>query len=252
MRNITANDVWITRCTKGPSFALRTSNSADRNETKDWHTDSLREVNKFGRPTTSSSPSRNAPWNTNVAGNAEHQNAFLLNLESNPAGPTYKRRLVTMRNRDVGYLMNLRWLGWHRYASNASTVVNRVTSTWSSRGMLKLSRLSGFSANRPSFSPSKVRVLPCPGMPRRILVFTESVGLSSSQSSVLRLRKQKSHYDVKYLMQQEMQMMRVAMYELPALKVDVCRSQDAIRIEQNNLIIIRLLARRAGEILVGL
>ena len=49
-----------------------------------------------------------------------------------------------------------------------------------------------------------------------------------------------------------MQRMRVAMYELPALKVDVCRSQDAIRIEQNNLIIIRLLARRAGEILVGL
>ena len=197
MRNSTANNVWITRCTKGASFALWTSSSADRNETKDWHTDSLREVNKFGRPTTSSRPSRNAPWNTNVAGNVEHQNAFLLNLESNPSGPTYKRRLVTMRNRDVGYLMNLRWLGWHRYASNASTVVNRVTSTWSSREMPKLSRKSAFSANRPSFSPSKVRVLPCPGMPRRILVLTASVGLSSSQSSVLRLRKHRSHFDVK-------------------------------------------------------
>ncbi len=53
-------------------------------------------------------------------------------------------------------------------------------------------------------------------------------------------------------MWQAMERMRGTIYALPALKVNVCRSQDAIRIEQNNLIIIRLLARRAGEILARL
>jgi hypothetical protein len=120
-----------------------------------------------------------------MEGNADCHVGLLLILAHKPLAPTNRRRLLTMRKSDDGYLTNLCWLGSHRNASMPSTLVNRVTSTWSSRAM---SVLSGARYRRPSPSPSTGLLLPCPGMPRRMRTFSGLSGLSSSHRSVFRLK----------------------------------------------------------------